>query len=119
MFARSRLVAVLFALLCGSAMAQVVDPQNVLIRQVNLIEPGKGGEPVVVNILIRDNILEIVSEDEIPAPDGIVPVNAANGYLLGETVLGVPPKFIILDGNPGVGFRCVDGHRRAYCVRRQ
>ena len=104
MFARPRLVAVLFAMLCGSAMAQVVDPQNVLIRQVNLIEPGKGGEPVVVNILIRDNILEIVSEDEIPAPDGIVPVNAANGYLLGETVLGVPPKFIILDGNPGADF---------------
>jgi len=104
MFARSIAIAVLSALLCSSAMAQVVDPQNVLIRQVNLIEPGKGGETVVVNILIRDNLLEIVSEDEIPAPDGIVPVNAANGYLLGETVLGVPPKFVILDGNPGVDF---------------
>jgi phosphate-selective porin OprO/OprP len=31
-------------------------------------------------------------------------VNAANGYLLGETVIGVPPKFIILDGHPGVDF---------------
>ncbi|MGI9201779.1 MAG: OprO/OprP family phosphate-selective porin [Woeseiaceae bacterium] len=85
-------------------MAQVVDPQNVLIRQVNLIVPGEAGATVVVNILIRDNILELVSEDEIPAPDGVVPVNAANGYLLGETVIGAPPKFIILDGNPGVDF---------------
>ena len=33
-------------------------------------------------------------------PDGVVPVNAANGYLLGETVTGTTPKFIILDRNP-------------------
>ena len=32
MFARSIAIAVLSALLCSSAMAQVVDPQNVLIR---------------------------------------------------------------------------------------
>jgi phosphate-selective porin OprO/OprP len=95
---------VLLLTLAGTAFAQVVDPQNVLIREVNLIVPGEDGETVVVNILIRNNVLEIVSEDEIVVPDGVVPVNAANGYLLGETVIGVPPKFIILDGHPGVDF---------------
>ena len=84
--------------------AQVVDPQNVLIRNVHLIEPGKEGEPVVVNILIQGNILEIVSEDEIVVPDGVVPVNAANGYLLGDMVTGTTPKFIILDRNPADNF---------------
>ena len=39
------------------ATAQVVDPQNVLIRNVHLIEPGKEGEPVIVNILIKNNVL--------------------------------------------------------------
>lgn len=98
-------VAAIGLLLGGDiALAQVVDPKNVLIREVNLIEPGKAGESVVVNILIKDNILEIVSEDEIVVPDGVVPVNAANGYLLGEMVIGVAPKFIILDQNPGSDF---------------
>jgi phosphate-selective porin OprO/OprP len=85
-------------------MAQVVDPQNVLIRKVNLIEPGKGGETVIVNILILDNILKLVSEDEIVVPEGVVPVNAANGYLLGDMVIGAAPKFVILDSNPGTDF---------------
>jgi len=87
-------------LCCSAALAQVVDPQNVLIRDVHLIEPGQDSEPVVVNILIQNNILEIVSEDEIVVPDGVVPVNAANGYLLGDVVTGTTPKFIILDANP-------------------
>ena len=102
--ARIMVTTVLLLTLAGTAFAQVVDPQNVLIREVNLIVPGEDGETVVVNILIRNNVLEIVSEDEIVVPDGVVPVNAANGYLLGETVIGVPPKFIILDGHPGVDF---------------
>jgi phosphate-selective porin OprO/OprP len=92
------------SLCCGDALAQVVDPQNVLIRNVHLIEPGKDGEPVVVNILIQNNLLEIVSEDEIVVPDGVVPVNAENGYLLGEMVTGTTPKFIILDANPASDF---------------
>jgi len=91
-------------LLCSTAMAQVVDPQNVLIREVNLLQPSKPGETVVVNILIQNNVLEIVSEDEIAAPDGVVPVNAANGYLLGDMNIGEAPKFIILDQNPGLDF---------------
>ncbi|MGI9222784.1 MAG: OprO/OprP family phosphate-selective porin [Woeseiaceae bacterium] len=99
-----KLLAIATLTVCGSGLAQVVDPQNVLIREVNLIVPGEPGKTVVVNILIQNNILELVSEDEIPVPDSVVPVNAANGYLLGETVIGVPPKFIILDGNPGVDF---------------
>jgi len=97
---RIAVVACLAMLTPVVATAQVVDPQNVLIRNVHLIEPGKDGEPVIVNILIQDNILEIVSEDEIVVPDGVVPVNAANGYLLGDMVTGTTPKFIILDRNP-------------------
>ena len=98
------ILAFLLVLSFGSTMAQVVDPQNVLIRKVNLLEPGKEGETVVVNILIQNNILEIVSEDEITVPDGVVPVNAAHGYLLGEMVIGIAPKFIILDANPALDF---------------
>ena len=88
----------------AAALAQVVDPQNVLIRNVHLIEPGKDGAPIIVNILIKDNLLEIVSADEITVPDGVVPVDAANGYLLGEMVTGTTPKFVILDANPVSNF---------------
>lgn len=101
---RMLIIAVVFALACRSTFAQVVDPQNVLIRNVHLIEPGKDGEPVVVNILIQDNLLEIVSQDEIPVPAGIIPVDGGSGYLLGTLVIGTAPKFIILDSNPADSF---------------
>ncbi len=101
---RTIIATLVVVLLHSAASAQVVDPQNVLIRNVHLIEPGKDGDPVVVNILIQNNILEIVSEDEIVVPDGVVPVNAANGFLLGEMVTGTTPKFIILDANPASDF---------------
>ena len=101
----TRVILIFWAVLLGNtATAQVVDPQNVLIREVNLLQPGKAGETIVVNILIQNNVLEIVSEDEIAAPDGVVPVNAANGYLLGDMNIGEAPKFIILDQNPGLDF---------------
>ena len=44
--------------LCMSAaIAQTVDPQNVLIRNVQLLDGGEGTEGVSVNILINDQKL--------------------------------------------------------------
>ena len=44
----------------GSAWAQVIDPQNVLIRNVHLVAADSENEEFIVNILIRDNKLEVV-----------------------------------------------------------
>ena len=59
-------LAIAFLCCASSAAAQVVDPQNVVIRNVHIVAPEAGD--VTVNLLIRDNKLEIVSKDKIPTP---------------------------------------------------
>ena len=59
--------ASVFLLAAGYAGARVVDPQNVLIRNVHLVAADAEAEELLVNILIRDNKLEVVSQDPIPA----------------------------------------------------
>ena len=103
-----RLTVWLFGLVCsllilapGLVHAQFVDPQNVLLQNVQIVDPAKAGEPVRVNILVQDNELKIVSEDVIQVDDQVIVVDARSGFLLGKLEIGKPPSFIILDENPG------------------
>jgi len=95
-------VALLLCAACGSALAQVVDPQNVVIR--NVYVAAAEAEDVTINLLIRDNKLELASKDEIPTPEGFVALDAEGGYLIGNLKLGQAPSFIILDGDPREDF---------------
>ena len=85
-----------------SSVAQVVDPQNVVIRNVYIV--AAEAEDVPVSILIRNNKLELVSKDQIPTPEGFVALDADGGYLVGTLRLREPPSFIILDGDPREDF---------------
>ncbi len=92
-------------ILCMSAaIAQTVDPQNVLIRNVQLLDGGEGTEGVSVNILIKDNKLEIITQDKVTIDDSILAVDARNGYLLGQLKIGETPSFIILNQDPRENF---------------
>ncbi|VUX56196.1 exported protein of unknown function, partial [uncultured Woeseiaceae bacterium] len=96
---------ILFATLFAcTARAQIVDPQNVLIQNVYLAEGGSETEAVLLNILIRDNMLEIVSKDALPDDGSVVILDARNGYLLGNLVIGEAPSFIILNQDPRENF---------------
>jgi len=55
---------------------------------------------VIVNILIRDNKLDVVTQDEIPANTAALALDAQQGILLGQLTPGQPPSFVILDGDP-------------------
>jgi phosphate-selective porin OprO/OprP len=92
------LVLLLLLGLTSQVAAQVIDPQNVVIENVYIAT--EGTEDVPVNLLIRDNKLELVSKDQIPVPDGCVALDAVGGYLIGNLALGEPPSFIILDADP-------------------
>jgi phosphate-selective porin OprO/OprP len=96
------IVTVLF--FASSAFAQVVDPQNVLIRNVQVVEDGAVEGSTSVSILIKDNKLELISEDEIPIPDGAIAIDAEGGFLFGNLVLNEIPSFIILDEDPRLNF---------------
>ena len=76
-----------------------------LIRNVHLVV-GRCGRPktLVVNILIQDNKLEVVSRDPIPAEEGANAIDGREGYVLGNLVVGETPSFIILNQNPRENF---------------
>lgn len=86
------------------ATAQIVDPHTVLIQNVYLSDGGAESEAVLVNILIRDNKLEIVTQDPIAIEDESIAVDARNGYLLGNLEIGETPSFIILNDDPRANF---------------
>ena len=94
----------LATILICTANAQIVDPQNVLIQNVYLAEGGGETEAVLLNILIRDNKLDIVSQDALPDDGSVVILDARNGYLLGNLVIGESPSFIILNQDPRENF---------------
>ncbi len=80
------------------ALGQVFDPENVRIENVNLAsESSVGG---LVNLLISDNKLELVSEDRIGLPNGFTSLDADGGFLIGNLSIGQPPDFIILSIDP-------------------
>ena len=95
------LCATIFASL---AYAQIVDPQNVLIRNVQLIEGGEKTEGISVNILIKDNKLAVVTKDEVPIEEAAMAVDARGGYLFGQLKIGETPSFIILNQDPRDNF---------------
>ncbi|MFT5502174.1 MAG: hypothetical protein ACI88G_002316, partial [Woeseiaceae bacterium] len=56
--------------------AQVVDPQNVLIQNVHIVGGESGDEEKgTVNVLIRGNKLEIITQDEVALEDGTVTID--------------------------------------------
>ena len=101
-------IFLLTSILCGSAaFAQIIDPQNILIRNVYLVVQDPAEDRALVNILIRDNKLEIVTEDDIPAKDVAMAVDGREGYVLGNLVVGETPSFIILNQDPAENFEVV------------
>lgn len=91
----------LFMFLCSTiGYAQKLDPRNLLINNVWLITPESDTAGVLVNLLILDNKLEVVSQDVITQPEGLIALDAKEGYLLGKMKIGQPPSFIILREDP-------------------
>lgn len=77
-----------------SAHAQTIGPNRVLIRNVILFDPSGAADDKVVNILLQDNKLDIVTEDKISRDDADMVVNANKGILLGRLEIGQMPCFL-------------------------
>jgi phosphate-selective porin OprO and OprP len=87
-----------------SVHAQTIGPNRVLIRNVILFDPNGAVEDKVVNILLRDNKLDIVTEDKISRDDADMIVNAREGILMGRLEIGQKPSFIIFEEDPRENF---------------
>lgn len=100
MAGRLTVVVLVFFFVASPASAQIVDPQNVLIHNVYIISAESKEDDSPVNILVRENKLEIVTRDEVTLEDGTVTVDAEGGFLLGKLEVGETPSFIILNKDP-------------------
>ena len=102
-----RLVAISLLLLIGvtcTAVAQDASSTDLLIRNVTLIDPARQAEDKVVNILIRDGNLEVVTEDKISRDEAEQVVNAGEGFIVGKLELGHEPSFMIFREDPRENF---------------
>ena len=73
---------------------------TVLLQNVTLLDrAGKTGD-VLVNILIRDRKVDVVTQEEIATDTVEHAFDARKGVLLGKLDPGQPPSFLILDGDP-------------------
>lgn len=98
----------LLMVMIGSGPLQAQNPSatgDILVRNVTLIDPAGVAEDRRVNVLVRGNQLEIVTEDKIPADEAEQVVDAGGGYVLGKLEIGQPPSFMILSADPREDFR--------------
>ena len=58
-------VLVILALWYTTLPAQITGPENILIRNVTLMDPAGKTPDRVVNILIRESKLDVITEDKI------------------------------------------------------
>lgn len=80
--------------------AKSSESENILIRNVRLIDRSGQAEDQSVNILIKETKLNIITKDEIELKEGLIGFDAQNGVLMGNLDIGQPANFMIIDKNP-------------------
>ena len=105
LFSLHSAISTVFLIILSLALeAQVIGPERVLIRNATLLDPGSAVEDKIVNILISQNKLELVTEDKISRDEASMVVNANRGFILGKLELGDSPNFLIFDEDPRENF---------------
>ena len=84
----------------GNTQTIIDDFQNILIRNVTLIDQSGNTEDVVVSILIQDKKLNLVTRDRIKLKEADIAFDAKGGFILGKLEVGSLGGFIILDQDP-------------------
>jgi phosphate-selective porin OprO/OprP len=95
---------VVLALASVTLSAQDNGPENILVRDVTLMDPTGKTEDRVVNILIRDRKLDVITEDKISRDEAELVINAEGAFILGKLEVGELPNFMILSEDPRENF---------------
>jgi phosphate-selective porin OprO/OprP len=86
----------------GSAEA-AGEPANLVLRNVTLPDPGDKTADVIINLVIRNGKLDLVTED-VPPQTADQILNADGRYLLGRLHTGDTPSFLLLNADPREDF---------------
>lgn len=84
---------------------QAADYKRIIIRNVTMVDPFKKTEDKIVEILIENKKLSLVTEDSIAREDNDLVVNANKGVLMGNLKLGAPSSFMIFAEDPRDDFK--------------
>jgi phosphate-selective porin OprO/OprP len=94
------LFIVLFISILPYSVAQAQDPMSVVIKNIHLINQEGLEADVLVNILITDKQLEVVTQDDISSEIAEIIINGMDGFLLGTLEIGAAPSFVIVNKDP-------------------
>ena len=86
----------------GITQDVINDLENILIRNVTVIDQERKSEDVVVSILIKQGKLNLVTQDKIAISKADIAFDATGGFILGTLEVGMPAGFIILDQDPRI-----------------
>lgn len=78
--------------------------ERILIKNIYLTGREGEVEDLLINILLVDGKLKLVTEDSIAQEKSDLVLDAEEGYLLGKLALGDSPSFIIVDNDPSEHF---------------
>jgi len=87
-------------LLTEPCLLAAPDIEIILVRNVSLIDRQNSAEGVLVNILIKNGKLEIITEEAVAKDDVSLVVDARRGFLIGKLSIGQPPSFMIFYVDP-------------------
>jgi phosphate-selective porin OprO/OprP len=81
-------------------LVEARDTEKILIRNVRLIDRSGQTEDRLVNILVKETKLSIITVDEIELDEGMSGYDANSGVVMGVLDIGQPANFLILDEDP-------------------
>jgi len=81
------------------------EPDKLLVKNVHLINPDDDTATLLVNLIIVDQKLDLVTQDEVTEEGMTEVIDARKGLLLGNLVIGEPAGFLILDEDPRENFK--------------
>lgn len=85
--------------------AQAADYERLIIRNVKIIDPAEKTEDKIVDILIEDKKLILITEESIARQDMDLVVDANRGVLMGRLKPGAPSSFMIFADDPREDFK--------------
>ena len=99
-------ILILISLLFFAALeTQATEFERIIIRNVRMIDPAEKTEDRIVDILIEDKKLNLVTEDTISRENSDLVVDANKGVLIGSLKLGTLSNFMILAKDPREDFK--------------
>lgn len=88
----------------ATGQASSGNPESILIRNVRLVDRGDKTKDVIVNLLIENALLKLVTRDKISSDEVDLAFDAQGSVVLGKLHLGEPVSLLILDQDPRENF---------------